>query len=228
MKISAIITDIEGTTSSLSFVKEVLFPYARRHIAEFVRRNAADPQVTTVLNDVHTEAGHTLTVEETITQLINWIDQDKKVTPLKSLQGLLWERGYRNGDFKGHIYPDAKLKLEQWYAQGIKLYVYSSGSVYAQKLLFGHTEYGDINYLFSGYFDTLTGAKVDAESYRRIAANVTLNPIEILFLSDIEQELDAAREAGMKTICLVREGPIKAHCYHPQVKSFDLIEIDSA
>ena len=225
MKIKAIVTDIEGTTSSLSFVKDVLFPYARQHISEFVRSKADDPQIASVFNDVQAEVGRTLTLDEIITQLIQWIDQDKKVTSLKTLQGLMWERGYKKGDFTGHIYHDAKQQLAQWFQQGIKLYVYSSGSVYAQKLLFGHTEYGDLNDMFSGYFDTLIGAKSDIESYGRIAVSLNLNPSEILFLSDIEQELDAVCEAGMHTRWLVRDGPIQSHSKHPQVNSFDLIVI---
>ena len=166
--IKAIVTDIEGTTSSLSFVKDVLFPYARKRIRDFVHCHAEDPAVVSQLNDVRLEAGEDLDIDGIASQLIQWIDADKKITPLKALQGMIWEAGYKNGDFKGHIYKDAYDCLKAWHAEGIRLYVYSSGSVYAQKLLFGHTEYGDLNPLFSGYFDTRIGAKVDTQSYQNI------------------------------------------------------------
>jgi len=221
--IKAIVTDIEGTTSSISFVHEVLFPYARAHIAEYVRAHANDPQVTVHLNDVRREAEQDLDLDGVIVQLIQWIDQDKKVTPLKALQGLIWEKGYRERDFHGHIYPDAYAQLSHWHAAGIKLYVYSSGSVYAQKLLFGHTEYGDLNNLFSGYFDTAIGAKQAAESYRRILAQLNLAGKQVLFLSDVEQELAAAAEAGMQTYWLVRDAIPKQGASFHQVNSFNEI-----
>lgn len=222
--IKAIVTDIEGTTSSLSFVKDVLFPYAREHIEEYVREHCTEDPIETLVDDVRQEVGRELSLDEVIAQLIEWIDQDRKVTPLKSIQGLLWEAGYRNGDFKGHIYEDAKNKLEEWHNQSIKLYVYSSGSVYAQKLLFGYTEYGDLNYLFDGYFDTRIGAKAETGSYKNIIAELGLKPEEILFLSDVEPELDAAYAAGMQTIQLVREGaPIQSGKYK-QVSNFNQID----
>ncbi|MDD2801940.1 MAG: acireductone synthase, partial [Methylococcales bacterium] len=172
--IKAIVTDIEGTTSSLSFVKEVLFPYARANLAGYIHRHADEPQVQTLLNGARAEAGAELTIEQLITQFIQWIDDDKKVTPLKSLQGLIWEAGYRQGDFKGHIYPDAAEYLKTWKSQGLDLYVYSSGSVYAQKLLFAHTNYGDLTPLFSGYFDTHIGGKKEPQSYRNIAEKIAV------------------------------------------------------
>ena len=222
-KIKAIVTDIEGTTSSLSFVKDVLFPYARANIDAFVRQHAEEPAIAALIEDVRQETGKALSLDSVIQQLQQWIDADKKITPLKALQGLLWETGYQQGDFKGHIYPDAKQQLEQWHQQGIKLYVYSSGSVHAQKLLFGYTEYGDLNYLFSGYFDTRIGAKVERDSYQHIAEAIKLPANAILFLSDVQVELDAAKAAGMQTICLVREGGIDTNATHPQVNNFTAI-----
>jgi enolase-phosphatase E1 len=223
--IRAILTDIEGTTSSLSFVKDVLFPYARAQIGGFVRLHGNDTEVARLLDDVRAEAGDpALGAEDLIATLHGWIDADRKVTPLKALQGLIWEAGYRDGAFRGHIYPDAVEALRSWQAGGVKLYVYSSGSVYAQKLLFGHTEYGDLTPLFSGYFDTRVGAKGEAESYRRIIAEIDVPADTILFLSDVETELDAARTAGMKTLWLVRDGAIDATAAHRQVQ--DLSEID--
>ena len=149
--IKAIVTDIEGTTSSLSFVKEVLFPYARANLADYVRGHKDEPQVKTLLLETCKEVGAELDIGQIIAQLIQWIDEDKKVTPLKSLQGLIWEAGYQKGDFKGHVYPDAVACLKAWKAKGLDLYIYSSGSIYAQKLLFAHSEYGDLTPLFSGY-----------------------------------------------------------------------------
>ncbi|MGR9114961.1 MAG: acireductone synthase [Gammaproteobacteria bacterium] len=223
--IKAIVTDIEGTTSSLSFVKEVLFPYARAHIGEFIRAHQIDPEVKRLMEDARTAAGKPLATEDLIMQLIRWIDDDQKITPLKSLQGLIWEHGYRKGDFKGHIYSDAAQALKTWKQLGIALYVYSSGSVYAQKLLFGHTEFGDLTSLFSGYFDTHIGGKKERESYTQIASQIELAPAHILFLSDIAEELDAAQAAGFKTCCLDREKTGLELTGHPTVQDFTEITL---
>jgi enolase-phosphatase E1 len=223
--IKAIVTDIEGTTSSLSFVKDVLFPYARAQMGEFIQQHADEPAIAALIEDVRREAGEDLSLEGVIQTLEQWIDADKKITPLKALQGLLWETGYQQGDFKGHIYSDAKQQLEQWHQQGIKLYVYSSGSVHAQKLLFGYTEYGDLNYLFNGYFDTRIGAKIEPESYRHIAEAIKLPANEILFLSDVKPELDAAKVADMQTTWLVRDSDLDPQAPHSQVKDFSAIRI---
>ena len=222
--IQAILTDIEGTTSSLSFVKDVLFPYARGNLHDFVYAHADEQPVRQTLDDVDNAVGRLLSTEEAIDQLIAWIDQDRKITPLKVLQGLIWEAGYRDGDFHGHVYADAVDQLRRWQAAGLRLYVYSSGSVYAQKLLFGHTAHGDLNPLFSGYFDTLIGAKTDAASYRRIAERIGLPAASVLFLSDIPPELDAARDAGMATTQLVRD-TVTAYSTHPRATRFDEITV---
>ena len=223
--IKAILTDIEGTTSSLSFVKDVLFPYARKHIGDFVRAHAGDEAILPLVNDVRTQAGNDLDLEGVIAQLEQWIDEDQKITALKSLQGLLWQAGYEQSDFKGHIYEDAYQKLRAWQQRGIKLYVYSSGSVHAQKLLFAHTGYGDLTPLFSGYFDTRVGAKVETEAYRQIVSSLGMAADEILFLSDIEAELDAAYDAGMQTTWLVRDTAPGANAGHRQVRDFNEIQI---
>ncbi|MGR9013701.1 MAG: acireductone synthase [Gammaproteobacteria bacterium] len=223
--IKAIVTDIEGTTSSILFVKEVLFPYARANLADYVRSHANDPQVKTLLEDVCDEVGLELSTEQIIVQLIQWIDQDKKVTPLKSLQGMIWEAGYRQGDFKGHLYPDAAANLKAWKADGLDLYIYSSGSVYAQKLLFAHTEYGDLTPLFSGYFDTHVGGKREQQSYDNIAVQLAIPAQQLLFLSDIKEELDAAKAAGFETVWLIRDSAANSQAEHRQVNSFDQIDI---
>jgi enolase-phosphatase E1 len=223
--IQAILTDIEGTTSSLSFVKDVLFPYAHQHMADVVHSHAQDSAVRQLLEDAAQAAGRPLDEAQAVAQLRQWIEEDRKITPLKALQGLIWEAGYRRGDFTGHVYPDAVEWLKHWHAQGLRLYVFSSGSVYAQKLLFGHSDAGDLTPLFSGYFDTNIGAKQEAESYRRIAGEIGLEPAAVLFLSDIQGELDAARSAGMATCWLVRGGALDESAPHRQVARFDQITL---
>ena len=225
MPVKAIVTDIEGTTSSLSFVKDVLFPYAREHLADYVRAHAEDPAVKQELAVVSQIAGRALNIDEAIAQLLQWIAEDKKITPLKTLQGYIWEDGYRTTNFTGHVYADAVEALKQWHTNGIKLYVYSSGSVHAQKLLFGHSDAGDLTPLFSGYFDTHIGAKVDAASYRAIAEAIKLPPSQVLFLSDIAAELDAAALAGMQTYWLIRDGANPANPNHRIAREFSNIDV---
>lgn len=237
MTVRLILTDIEGTTSSISFVKEVLFPYAARNLAAYVRLHITDEFVQQQLQatlDILIEEGIThLSINNTealLQALQNWIEQDRKATPLKALQGRIWESGYRNGDYHAHVYPDALAHLQAWHAAGIPLYIYSSGSIEAQQLFFGFTQYGDLLPLFSGHFDTLTGAKVDTSSYQAIAAELAAShgvaADEILFLSDIKAELDAARNAGMQTCWLIRDGEMPEQPEHPAVRSFDEIDFD--
>ena len=223
--IRAIVTDIEGTTSSLSFVKDVLFPYARQRMPAYVREQAALPEVRAQLAAVGAAVGRTLTDDEAATQLVRWIDEDKKITPLKALQGMIWETGYRDGDFQGHVYDDAVRRLREWQDQGLALYVYSSGSVHAQKLLFGYSRSGDLTPLFSGYFDTTIGAKRETDAYRRIAQNIGTPSGEILFLSDIREELDAAQAAGLRTCWLVRDGALPQNPPHPLARDFSEITL---
>lgn len=200
----AIVTDIEGTTSSLSFVKDVLFPYARAALSDFVARHGHEPAVRALLNDARAVAGASLSDTALAQEMQRWIDADRKLTPLKALQGLIWETGYRRGDFRGHVYADAVAKLQEWHVRGIPLYVYSSGSVHAQKLLFAHTEFGDLTPLFRGYFDTEIGPKRGADSYRCIAQSIGIAPARIAFLSDIAPELAAAQAVGMRTVYVTR------------------------
>jgi enolase-phosphatase E1 len=223
--IKTIVTDIEGTTSSLSFVKDVLFPYSRQHMAEFVRAYAQEPAVRHELDEARRLSGKNLTDAEVIEQLTRWIGEDKKLTPLKSLQGMIWEDGYKKGNFRGHMYEDAVRNLQKWNQAGIRLYVFSSGSVQAQKLLFAHTAYGDLTLLFSGYFDTNIGNKREAGSYRKIAESIGVAPRDILFLSDIKEELDAAHAAGMQVMWLVRDGALDPKAEHPQARNFDEIKL---
>ena len=200
----AILTDIEGTTSSISFVKDVLFPYARRALPAYVDARGQEPVVRKWLDAVAVEHGGMCDDAMIVEVLQGWIDEDRKHTALKALEGMIWADGYRNGDFTAHVYPDAPPALRQWYGAGLPLNVYSSGSVAAQQLLFGHTSAGDLSPLFSGWFDTEVGGKREADSYRRIAGSLGLPPTEVLFLSDIVEELDAAREAGLRTVLVDR------------------------
>jgi enolase-phosphatase E1 len=177
--IRAILTDIEGTTSSIAFVTETLFPYARARLRDHLA--------------AHPEDAQGLAVET----LERWIDEDRKEPVLKTIQGRIWREGYERGELKGHVYPDAVEALRRWREQGLKLFVYSSGSVEAQKLIFGFSEAGDLTPLFDGWFDLGIGSKLEAASYRRIAEAVGHQAGEILFLSDNVREIEAAQEAGL-------------------------------
>jgi enolase-phosphatase E1 len=178
----AILTDIEGTTSSLSFVHETLFPYARARLPAYVAEHGGD-----------------------LAQMIAWMDADAKVTELKDIQGRIWAEGYAAGELTGHVYPDAAQALRRWHGDGIKLAVFSSGSVAAQKLIFGHSDQGDLAPLFSGWFDTTTGPKREAMSYLLIADALGVSPADMLFLSDIAAETDAAKASGMRATLIDRE-----------------------
>ena len=223
--IRAIVTDIEGTTSSISFVKDVLFPYARKRLPGYVVTHADKPAVQRWLQETAREAGLVSASQDEIIDLLQrWIDEDRKATPLKALQGLIWEEGYRSGEFRSHVYPEVAENLQKWKKQGLALYVYSSGSVAAQKLLFGFSDAGNLTPLFSGYFDTEIGAKREVDSYGRIAASIGLPADEILFLSDIVQELDAAHAAGLRTTLLARPpASCPAAGTHPCVADFSAI-----
>jgi enolase-phosphatase E1 len=199
--IRALVTDIEGTTTSLGFVKDVLFPYSRVRLADFVREHAGDPE----LARLDAETGVTDT-EQQIALLLRYIDEDRKDPVLKALQGRIWREGYESGAFVAHLYPDVLPALERWRRAGIALHVFSSGSIEAQRLLFAHTEAGDLTALFSGFFDTSTGKKTEASSYRAIAAAIGRAGAEIAFLSDTRAELDAARDAGFVTFAVARAG----------------------
>ena len=209
MKPRVILTDIEGTTSAITFVHDILFPYANRALAEFVRDNEGDSTIADILQDARSEAGETEASTERVIEILRrWIAEDRKATPLKTMQGHIWRNGYESGDFTGHMYEDAVAGLHRWHEAGIDLYVYSSGSVGAQKLLFGYSNAGDLTSLFRGYFDTNIGHKKESQAYERIAGEIGVDAAEILFLSDVAEELDAARDAGMQTVQLVRDDDV--------------------
>lgn len=224
MPIKAILTDIEGTTSAVSFVFDVLFPYAAEHLPQFVLDHAGEPAVAAQLDAVRVESGEAeADLIRVIEILLGWIAEDRKATSLKALQGMIWAEGYQAGQLKGHVYPDAVEALKRWKEEGYGLYVYSSGSVQAQQLIFGCSEAGDLTPLFSGYFDTSSGPKREVESYRRIAERIGLPAEEILFLSDVVEELDAAQQAGLQTCGLAREGGELPG--HVVVASFAVIDL---
>jgi len=225
--VTAILTDIEGTTTSISFVHDVLFPYAKENVGPFLVAHQNEPQVAQIIADVKTAAETPdADLEQVIATLVTWMNQDKKITSLKALQGLMWEDGYEQEAFQGHVYDDAFEQMIRWNEQGFPLYIYSSGSIHAQKLLFAHTSFGDMTALFAGHFDTTTGMKKDPMSYVLIAQKIGLPPHEVLFLSDSVDELNAAQAAGMQTLLLAREG-VPCPCVgHPFVTTFEQITIE--
>lgn len=216
--VSAVLTDIEGTTSAIAFVKETLFPFAERALDRFLDARGEEPEVAACMAAVRhaAEPG-----EDPRAALRRWMAADAKIGPLKTLQGLIWREGFESGEIAGHLWPDVAPCLRAWARAGIGLHVYSSGSVAAQKLLFGHSSAGDLTGLFGGFFDTAVGGKREAASYAAIAQGLHLPPGEILFLSDVAEELDAAATAGLATCQLVRAEDGTVPCgRHPQAADF--------
>jgi enolase-phosphatase E1 len=240
--VHAILLDIEGTTTPIDFVYKVLFPYARQHVREFVELHANDllEEISALKAEHGADNEHgnnppawressSALLLESIRDYVNWLmDLDRKSTALKALQGKIWEAGYLSGRLRGEIYPDVPPAFARWRKQGRQIYIYSSGSVLAQKLLFAHTTNGDLSEWISGYFDTTTGAKKAASSYHSIAENIGHAAGEILFMSDVTGELDAARSAGLQTILCVRPGNAEAQSEtHRAVETFNLVFPDS-
>jgi enolase-phosphatase E1 len=221
--VRAVLTDIEGTTSSLSFVKDVLFPYARQALPQYIR--AHESRLRSLTADIAATVGKSsLTTQETVDILLQWMDEDRKITPLKTVQGMIWKTGYEAGELQSHVYEDAVRALQKWHAAGLALYVYSSGSIEAQKLLFSHTPQGDLQPLFSGYFDTTTGPKLESRSYETIVGSLQLPAQAVVFLSDHEGEIHAASAAGLPTVLLAREAREASSAY---ARSFDELSIVS-
>lgn len=207
-----ILLDIEGTTTDIHFVHQVLFPYSAQRLPAYVETHQqAQPVQEALLSVKETvlqEEGRSIDESEAIQVLLGWIQQDRKHTALKQLQGLIWKEGFEKGHYQGHVYDDVPQALRNWQGKGIGLGIYSSGSVQAQKLLFGYSIHGDLTRFFSHYFDTKVGGKKEVDSYKNIVAQLNLAPLDVLFLSDIEAELDAARLAGLRTTQLLREGTV--------------------
>ena len=229
-----VLTDIEGTTSSISFVKDVLFPYARRALPGFVAAHGREPGVRRWLDAVAAELGGACRDELIVETLQGWIDEDRKHTALKALQGLVWADGYGRADFTAHVYPDTAPALRRWHEAGHRLAVYSSGSVPAQKLLFGHTDAGDLSPLFDAWFDTEVGGKREVDSYRRIAVRLSVPAGDIVFLSDVVAELDAARAAGLRTVLVDRRDDYPQPRLgadagdHPRIETFAALDPETA
>jgi enolase-phosphatase E1 len=224
-----VLLDVEGTTSTIAFVHTVLFPYADAHLDAYVASHRDDPDVAEAMREAARLAGLDAAANDAavLAYLHAWIAEDRKATPLKTLQGLIWAEGYARTGLRGHVYPDAAAGLRRWHDAGLRLYVYSSGSVEAQRVLFAHSDQGDLSALFSGNFDTTTGPKRESRSYAAIAAAVGDAAREIVFLSDVDAELDAARDAGMQTVRLLRpaDTPPGATTTHPSAVSFDEIDV---
>jgi enolase-phosphatase E1 len=219
---TAVVTDIEGTTTRISFVHDVLFPYARARLPDFLAARAAEPEIAAVLAEVRDLAPGA----PELATLLAWMDADAKITPLKTIQGLIWGEGYKSGALHGELYADVTPSLRAWWVGGVRLYVYSSGSEAAQKLLFKHTQEGDLTGLFTGFFDTRVGAKREPASYASIAAAAGLPGAEMLFLSDVGAELDAAGAAGWRTCQLLRPQDEAAPAHgHAHAATFDQVAV---
>jgi enolase-phosphatase E1 len=224
--IRALLLDIEGTTTPVEFVYQVLYPYARAHAAEYLARHQDSADVLNAVALLREECA--AEVPSVLDYVFSLMDRDKKSPGLKALQGLVWQDGYKNGELRGQVYSDVLPAFERWRARELGIYIYSSGSVLAQQLLFGSTKAGDLTPFLSGYFDTAVGPKVSPDSYGVIAERIHVPPPHILFVSDVGQELDAARTRGMRTALCVRGGgevPSGSEL-HPVIRTFDEIAAD--
>ncbi len=233
-----ILLDIEGTTTPIDFVTDTLFPFASAHLEEFLSAHMEDQEIRALVEELRKHRQGNAQRDDSArawrdessadrvhsaASYARWlIARDSKITPLKALQGKIWERGYRSGELRGAVYPDVAPALARWRGQGRRLAIFSSGSIRAQELLFAFSTAGDLAAFFDGFFDTTTGPKREAGSYRRIASELGVATREVLFLSDVTAELDAARAAGMQTALVWRPGtPISAASSHPTVRGFD-------
>ena len=238
-----ILMDIEGTTTSLSFVKDILFPYSENKMPDFIKNidlldNSEDSNISkeqissikNILNNLKKEFSEknnilleNVLIDDISNMLVNFIKKDVKNPFLKELQGYLWEYGYKNNDFKGHIYSDVFLAFEKWKKLGITLGIYSSGSIFAQKLLFKYSDYGDLTPYLTYHFDLSTGGKKEKLSYEKISKEIGLNPNEILFLSDVFEELDSAHQAGFKVCQILRPDVITQDKYKTSKDFMELV-----
>ncbi|WP_230196388.1 acireductone synthase [Streptomyces sp. NBC_00080] len=231
--VDAVVLDIEGTTSATGFVVDVLYPYSRARFAELLTERAEEPAVARAIAQVRELTGEPDADAAAIEKTLNaWLDEDRKATPLKSLQGVLWSEGFARGDLVSHFYDDVVPRLRAWHAAGLRLYVYSSGAVSAQRAWFTNSPAGDLTSLLSGLYDTENaGPKQEPESYRRIAASTAVAADRLLFLSDRPGELDAAREAGWHAVGVRRPGePYFGQGVgdHPQAGTFDEITVSNS
>ena len=202
-----VLLDIEGTTTPIAFVHDVLFTYARDHVKQFLRENSDSEEVRADIELLRQEHADDVSAPpldstvESIAAYVEWlIGCDRKSTGLKSLQGKIWRRGYLDGSLKSQVFDDVAPAMKRWHEAGLNVSIFSSGSVLAQQLLFAHTNAGDLTGFIDNYFDTNVGKKMDADSYRRIAADLGIDAQEIVFISDVVGELEAAKQAGMRTL----------------------------
>ena len=233
--VKLLLLDIEGTTTPVDFVTKVLFPYARRHVEPFLREHWNHAEVRADVEGLKAEHAQDLgrgldppplqssESPQPVFRYVHWLmEQDRKSTSLKSLQGKIWEAGYRSGELHSEVYDDVPRAFERWHRQGKAIAIFSSGSVLAQKLLFSSTGAGDLTGFIRAYFDTTIGAKREPDSYRRIASALGVEADEVLFISDVAAELDAARSTGMRTSLAVRPGSSQPESpAHPVIQSFD-------
>ena len=234
-----ILLDIEGTTSSISFVYDEMFPFVRRALGEFLQQNWDDPAVqqciTLLASDLDRGSVESWLGGKDKQQqqqlvcagVIELMDADVKATGLKQLQGLIWKAGFHSGELVAHVYEDVTPALHAWHNEGIDVRIYSSGSIAAQQLFFGHSQYGNLLSLFNGHYDTTTGNKKEAASYQSIAADYGLPPENILFISDVAEELVAARSAGMQVVLSIRPGnkPVPNADAFDSITRFDQLNI---
>lgn len=202
--------DIEGTTTDINFVHKVLFPYSKEHLPHFIRQHQFENSIAKAIGNVKetvlNEKSKLIEIEGVIETLIGWIEKDRKHPALKEVQGHIWDIGYSKNDFKGHIYPDVKPAFLKILEDGSKIGIYSSGSVHAQKLIFGFSVDGDLTPYISYYFDTNVGGKRETSSYLKISEIVALDPKDIHFFSDIPEEIEAAMNAGFEVTHVLRPG----------------------
>ncbi|MEO0529569.1 MAG: acireductone synthase [Planctomycetota bacterium] len=226
-----ILLDIEGTTSAVAYVYDVMFPYARKALDAYLAEHWDDPAMQPVKQQFAVDAGIERFDDRDALrdEAVRLMDNDVKATGLKQLQGLIWEAGFESGELWTHVYDDVAPALARWREAGIDVRIYSSGSIHAQRLFFGHSEAGDLLPHFTGHYDTTTGPKREAASYEAIAADWGIGANEVLFLSDVTEELNAARAAGLQTGLVIRPGNVAAtpaDPAHTAIESFDEIAID--
>ena len=215
----AVIFDIEGTVGDIAFVRNVLFPYARKRLHAYLEAQWNTPEIRDIVQAAREASGKALPdIGTAVIQFAEWIDEDRKITPLKTLQGLIWREGYESGELKAHLYDDAVQAIRTYASACKRLFIYSSGSVAAQKLYMAYSIAGDLSSMIEGYFDTTTGPKGDAASYVAIARSIDLQPGDIMFCSDAPAEVMAARSAGMVAVCLNRGGLVKTSGLAPDIR----------
>lgn len=225
MGIRAIVVDTAGTTTDLNFIKDILFSYSAKALPDFIKQNQNNVLVDNCISDVKDIALEPeASLDRVVEILQQWIDEDRKATPLKTLQGLIWKQGYDKGEFKGHIFPDFIDAIKQFKAENLRVYSFSSASVDAQKLLFSHSDGGDLTEYFNGHFDTRTGHKLFKQAYSNIINTISLKPKQVLFISDLLEELKAAEQAGLRTVQMVRDTTQRTGEY-PQITSFSELKL---